>query len=126
MTHRLPLDRLLEGIDIVSRGVEEFWQWYASLAVVPTIRALRDHGESLRQAEVDRALRQLSHLSADDHLAIDALTRALMAKLLHTPTARLRDAAGNGRGTGVLDTVRYLFELDREPHHTPDPDDGGE
>ena len=68
----------------------------------------------MRRAEVERALRQLSHLSPEDQLAIDALTRSLVNKVLHAPTARLRDAAGNGRGTGVLDTVRYLFELDRD------------
>ncbi|HEX6909535.1 MAG TPA: glutamyl-tRNA reductase, partial [Longimicrobium sp.] len=101
---------------IVHGGVEEYWAWYSSLAVVPTIRALRDRGEALRQAEMERALRQLSHLSPEDQLAIDALTRSLVNKVLHAPTARLRQAAGNGRGTGVLDTVRYLFELDAGPH----------
>lgn len=101
---------------IVSGGVEDYWAWYSGLAVVPTIRALRERGEALRQAEVERALRQLSHLSPEDQLAIDALTRALLNKVLHAPTARLRQAAGNGRGTGVLDTVRYLFELDAGPH----------
>jgi glutamyl-tRNA reductase len=100
---------------IVSGGVEDYWAWYSSLAVVPTIRALRDRGEAVRQAELERALRQLSHLSPEDQLAIDALTRSLVNKVLHAPTARLRQAAGNGRGTGVLDTVRYLFELDAGP-----------
>jgi glutamyl-tRNA reductase len=109
---------------IVSRGVEEYWAWYASLAVVPTIRALRDRGEEMRRAEVERALRQLSHLSPEDQLAIDALTRALVNKVLHAPTARLRSAAGNGRGTGVLDTVRYLFELDHEPGDSGEGGDG--
>jgi glutamyl-tRNA reductase len=102
---------------IVGAGVEEFWSWYSSLAVVPTIRALRDHGERVRQAEVERALRSLQHLSPGRPEAIDALTRALLNKLLHSPTVRLRQAAGNGRGTGVLDTVRYLFEL--EPDGSP-------
>jgi glutamyl-tRNA reductase len=105
---------------IVAAGVEEFWGWYASLAVVPTIRALRDHGERVRQEEVERALGRLRHLSADDRATVDALTRSLLNKLLHAPTSRLREAAGNGRGTGVLDTVRYLFELD--PTH-PGKDD---
>jgi glutamyl-tRNA reductase len=99
---------------IVAAGVEDFWAWYASLAVVPTIRALRDHGERVRQEETERALTRLRHLSDDDRAAVDALTRSLLNKLLHAPTARLREAAGNGRGTGVLDTVRYLFELDHE------------
>ncbi|HYH81061.1 MAG TPA: glutamyl-tRNA reductase, partial [Longimicrobium sp.] len=97
---------------IVAEGVEDYWSWYASLAVVPTIRALRDHGERVRAQETERALARLNHLSDDDRAAVDALTRQIMNKLLHAPTARLRDAAGNGRGTGVLDTVRYLFELE--------------
>lgn len=113
--------QLPQAQSIVSQGVEDFWTWYASLAVVPTIRALRDRGEQMRRAEVERALRQLSHLSPEDQLAIDALTRSLVNKVLHAPTARLRDAAGNGRGTGVLDTVRYLFELDRDSGGANEP-----
>lgn len=100
--------------EIVEAGVEEFWAWYASLAIVPTIRDLRERGESLRQSELDKTLRRLSHLPAEDQQAIDALTRTLLNKLLHSPTVRLREAAGNGRGTSALDTVRYLFELDHE------------
>jgi glutamyl-tRNA reductase len=118
--------QLPQAESIVARGVEEFWAWYASLAVVPTIRALRDRGEELRRAEMERALRQLSHLSPEDQLAIDALTRSLVNKVLHAPTARLRDAAGNGRGTGVLDTVRYLFALDREHRDKGDSGEGGQ
>ncbi len=101
--------------EIIATGVEEFWDWHASLAVVPTIRDLRDHGESVRKAEVDRVLRRLSHLPPEDREAIEAMTRAMLNKLLHSPTVRLREAAGNGRGTTVLDTVRYLFQLDRRP-----------
>jgi len=97
---------------IVAEGVEDFWGWYASLAVVPTIRALRDHGERVRARETERALARLDHLSPDDRAAVDALTKQILNKLLHAPTTRLREAAGNGRGTGVLDTVRYLFELE--------------
>jgi glutamyl-tRNA reductase len=99
---------------IILEGVEDYWGWYAGLAVVPTIRALRERGERLRQAEVDRVLRQLAHLAPEDRRAVEALTRALTNKILHTPTVRLRHAAGNGRGTGVVDAVRYLFELEQE------------
>ena len=99
---------------IIAAGVEEFWTWYAGLAVVPTIRDLRARGEQVRQAEMERLLRRLSHLAPEDQDAIDVLTRTMLNKLLHTPTVRLREAAGNGRGTAVLDTVRYLFELDDE------------
>jgi glutamyl-tRNA reductase len=99
---------------IIATGVEEFWAWYSGLAVVPTIRELRERTERLRQAELERALKRLAHLGPEDQQAIDALTRALANKLLHAPTVRLRHAAGNGRGTAVVDTARYLFELDSE------------
>lgn len=98
--------------EIVSSVVEDYWAWYSSLAVVPTIRDMRAKVETVRQAELDKTLKRLSHLSADDQAAIDTLTRSLLNKLLHAPTVRLREAAGNGRGTNVLDHVRYLFELD--------------
>ena len=97
---------------IIADAVADYWSWYTGLAVVPTIRQLRDHGESLRRAEVERSLRRLQHLTDADREAVEALTRSLMNKLLHAPTVRLRGAAGNGRGLHVLDTVRYLFELD--------------
>jgi glutamyl-tRNA reductase len=105
-------DELPRAEALIAEGLDEFWSWYASLAVVPTIRALRDHGEALRQEELEKALRRLSHLAPEDRAAVEALTRALLNKLLHAPTVRLRQAAGNGRGTAVLDLVRYLYELD--------------
>jgi glutamyl-tRNA reductase len=98
--------------DLVSGAVEDFWGWYAGLAVVPTIRALRDRGEAVRRDEVDKALRRLPGLDDRDREVVEALTRSLVNKLLHAPTVRLREAAGNGRGLSVLDSVRYLFALD--------------
>lgn len=99
---------------IVGTGVDEFWSWYASLAVVPTIRELRDRAESVRRAELDKAMRRLEHLPPEDRAAVEHMTRALLNKLLHSPTVRLREAAGNGRGVTAIDTVRYLFELDEK------------
>ena len=110
---------------IIAEAVEEYWSWYTGLAVVPTIRDLRDHGEALRAAEAERVLRRLSHLSDEDRGAVEALTRSLMNKLLHAPTVRLRKAAGNGRGIAVLDTVRYLFELDRHEQVADDSMESG-
>jgi glutamyl-tRNA reductase len=101
---------------IVAAGVGEFWGWYEALAVVPTIRDLRDRGEEVRRAEVEKALGRLSHLAPADREAVDALTRSILNKLLHAPTVRLREAAGTGRGLAVLDSVRYLFELDEREH----------
>lgn len=108
---------------IIASATDQFWAWYSALAVVPTIRDLRSRGEALRNDEMQRLLRRLSHLPPEDQAAIDALTKSLLNKLLHSPTVRLRQAAGNGRGTGVLDTVRYLFDLDAAAGHSEPEED---
>ena len=53
--------------------------------------------------------------------AVDHFSRTLMNKFLHEPSVRLRAAAANGRGLGVIDTARYLFGL--EPKSTEEKAD---
>jgi glutamyl-tRNA reductase len=65
----------------------------------------------VREREVAAALRRLGHLSPADREAVEHLSRALMNKFLHAPSVRLRAAAANGRGLGVVDAARYLFAL---------------
>lgn len=96
---------------ILREGVDEFWSWYRARQVVPIIRALRARAEALRAREVERALHALPHLSPEDRAAVEALTRQLLAKWLHEPTVRLREAAANGSAAEILDAARYLFEL---------------
>lgn len=97
---------------IVAESVDEFWDWYTSLDVVPLIRELRGRAESFRQAEVEKALRRLEHLAPEDREAVDLLTRQILNKVLHQPTVRLREAASNGQGVPVVHAARYLFQLD--------------
>jgi glutamyl-tRNA reductase len=96
---------------IVQEAVTDFWQWYRSLDVVPLIRELREHAESIRQQEVERALRGMRHLSTEDAAAIDALTKQLLNKVLHRPTVRLKEAAKDTSEGNVLKTMRYLLGL---------------
>lgn len=102
---------LAEGI--VGEMADDFWGWHQSrAAAVPLIRELRDRAESVRQAEVDKALRRLRHLEPEDREVVEHLTRALLNKILHHPTVRMREAVSNGGGVAVLHAARYLFELD--------------
>jgi glutamyl-tRNA reductase len=96
---------------IVTDGIREFWTWYRARSVVPLIRQLRGHAEELRDAETARALRALQHLSPADRAVVENLTRQLLNKLLHAPTARLREAAANGRDAEITQAARYLFDL---------------
>ncbi|HUF50831.1 MAG TPA: glutamyl-tRNA reductase [Longimicrobiales bacterium] len=102
---------------IIRAGIHEFWAWYRSRNVVPLIRQLRGRAEDLRAAETARTLRALRHLSAADQAAVENLTRQLLNKMLHSPTARLRDAAADGRELEMAEAVRYLFGLDNGDGH---------
>lgn len=97
---------------IVADATDDFWTWYRGLEVVPLIRELRAHAEEIRQREVEKALRGMSGLSEADAAAVDALTRQIMAKVLHRPTVRLKEAASNGHERDVMRTMRYLLGID--------------
>jgi glutamyl-tRNA reductase len=75
------------------------------------VRALRDRFETLRLQELARSRGELATLSDTDREAVDALTRALVAKLLHTPTVALKDASGTDQGHRLTDATRTLFDL---------------
>jgi glutamyl-tRNA reductase len=99
--------------ELIAGEVTKFWEWVAGLAAVPVVTEMRAHMEALRVRELDDALRHLRHLSDADREVVEELSRTLMNKFLHSPSVRLKAAAANGRGLGVVDTVRYLFGLDQ-------------
>jgi glutamyl-tRNA reductase len=98
---------------LIQAEVEKYWQWLAGLAAVPVLTEFRARMDDVRQHELAQALRRLQHLPEADRAAVEELSRALMQKFLHEPSVRLRAAAANGRGLGVVDTARYLFGLER-------------
>jgi glutamyl-tRNA reductase len=96
---------------IVDVEVERFQARLHTLEVVPTIVSLQDHLETIRQAEIDRVRGRLGALSAEQELAVDALTRGIVKKIMHTPISTLKTAARDTEATTVIDLVRRLFNL---------------
>ena len=84
-----------------------------SKQVAPVITALRDQGESIRDAVLDQARRRLAQ-GADSDEVMEYATAALMKKLLHNPSVRLREA-GESSDDETIRTARSLFGLDEEP-----------
>lgn len=101
---------------ILADEVEKYWDWVAGLAAVPVVREFRDEMDRLRTAELAAALRRLGPLTPEQAEAIEQFSRSLMNKFLHEPSVRLKAAAANGRGLGVVDAARYLFALEGKPH----------
>ena len=96
---------------IVNSEVERFQARIQTLDVVPTIVSLQDHLETIRQAEIDRVRGRLGSLSPDQELAVEALTRGIVNKIMHTPISALKTAAREPEATTVIDLVRRLFNL---------------
>jgi glutamyl-tRNA reductase len=96
---------------IVATEVERFHARILTLDVVPTIVSLQGHLETIRQAEIDRVRGRLGTLSPDQEMAIEALTRGIVNKIMHTPISTLKSAAREPEATTVIDLVRRLFNL---------------
>lgn len=97
---------------ILQAEAAAFNAWMASLAITPLIADLRSKAEGIRRAEVERTLHALGHLSEGDQQRIAALTEALVNKLLHEPTQRLRRVANNGHAADYASAIRHLFALE--------------
>jgi glutamyl-tRNA reductase len=93
---------------IVADEVARFDAWLSGRRVVPTISALRQQAERVREAELERTLARLSHLDPEDRRRIEAMSKALVKRLLHSPVNRLRDAGSERH----VDALRSLFDLD--------------
>jgi glutamyl-tRNA reductase len=96
---------------ILEEEVAEFGRRYRELEVEPLLAELRRQAESIRERELERALRDLGDVDPEVAERLEHLTRALVNKLLHDPTVRLRERAGAGDADEVADTVRELFGI---------------
>jgi glutamyl-tRNA reductase len=92
---------------IVASEADRFHQWLASLDVVPAIASLRAHAEEIKTAELERA-----KLSGAERRAAESVTAAVLNKLLHLPTIRMKQAAAAADGVIYADAVRHLFGLE--------------
>jgi glutamyl-tRNA reductase len=101
--------------EILSAELDRYRSERAAREVAPLVTALRSLGEDVRTRELLRFDGKLGALDAEQREAVDALTRAIVNKLLHEPTVRLKDAAGSGRGDYLGDALAALFDLPEVP-----------
>ena len=94
---------------IIKGEVAAYMRWWDARAVVPTIVALREWAESIREAEVAKALRRMHNLSDRDRVIINALSSSIVNKLLHPPTVGLKEQED---GRCYVEAIRELFRLD--------------
>jgi glutamyl-tRNA reductase len=95
---------------IVEAEVAAFLEWRRSLDVVPLVVALRRRADEIRRAEIEKARSRFGYLTPEQESALEAATSAIVNKLLHAPTVRLKEIAGAGQADKV-GLVRRLFDL---------------
>ena len=93
----------------VDQGVANFAKKQLEYRAVDTVKALRNHGEQLRQTEVEKAVKQLAR-GVDPEEVVATMARALTNKLLHAPSANLKKVSASGRDD-VIPLVDELFAL---------------
>lgn len=102
------LDRVRE---IVDEELERYRTSQLDRSVAPAVASLRASAEQIRAAEIERMSARLERLDVADREAVEALSRRLVAKLLHEPTVQLKKAAGSARGERLAEALRQLFDI---------------
>jgi len=101
--------------EIIMLEVETYLQWERALDAVPTIVDLREKVEDMRKKELDKTLSSLNNITDDQKRAVEAMSQAIVNKLLHAPLVVLKQAASTpGEGDATIAIARRLFNLDKE------------
>ena len=98
---------------LVEREVGKFLTRQGDVEVIPTIVSLRARLEEIRLAEVKRTLARLPEATPETRAAIDALSSAMINKILHAPITKLRESSRAGAHRSWLALVHELFGLGR-------------
>jgi glutamyl-tRNA reductase len=112
--------------EIIEAEVVRFTERIQTREVVPTIISLQEQLETIRQAEIDKVRGRLGRLTPEQELAIEALSKGIVNKVLHAPISTLKSAARSRarETTTVIELVRRMFNLDR-PKEDAEQDPAG-
>jgi glutamyl-tRNA reductase len=94
--------------ELVSEETAHFQEWWRTLAVLPTMLALRGWAEEIREGEIEKTLRKLDgNLTPEQLASVEAMTHAIVNKLLHGPTVYLKGR----RAPADLRVAKEIFRL---------------
>jgi glutamyl-tRNA reductase len=100
---------------VIDEELQRFDRWLSTLDVVPTIAALRERGEEVVRQVLRENEGRWESLSEADRERVELMTRAVVSRLLHEPTTRLKRPADEDAAYVHLQALRELFGLDTGP-----------
>ena len=103
--------RKAEGI--IEEEIQSFAQWLGSLEILPTLAALRTHATEIAEQVVLENEGKWESASPRDRERVEAIARAIVNRLLHHPTTRMKELRDD-RVHARMALVRDLFALDVE------------
>lgn len=106
---------------IIIEEMVNFFAWYNTLDVVPTIKEIREFFEAIGSDELEKIKHKISD---EDYAKVEDMTRRLLGRLLHNPTVKLREIAETGSNPQEVITnsllVKKLFNLNGKHENEED------
>lgn len=96
---------------IVTAEVDRFVTWHTGQKATPTIVEMQARFDAIRQAELDKIRDKMTD---EQYELVEAATRAMMNKVLHTPILSIRDAASHGDQRRLIKAIRTVLGLGEE------------
>lgn len=97
--------------EIISEAVRDFLKWLNTLTVLPTIKALKEKFNTIKEEELRRCLKRLGSCDPSAEEVISSMANSIVNKLLHEPIARLKEYASRHEGHLYSKVLENLFGL---------------
>jgi len=97
---------------IIEDEMAQFLKWHNSLFVIPTIVALQQKGQEVKEVQLERALQRLGPISPRQEKIIRSLANSIVNQLLHVPITNLKEFATTRQGHLYTEILQNLFDLD--------------
>jgi glutamyl-tRNA reductase len=89
-----------------------FLEWWDGLEAVPVVNRLRRRLEDIREQELQKALSRMGpDLSARERKVVEALSKGIINKILHTPVTNIRAPQPRQQRLQAMRVLEDLFEL---------------
>ena len=102
----------LKAMNIIGVEAEKFVEWWGALEIKPIVSALIQKAEDIRRKQLEMTLKKLPPLSEKQQQSLEAMTKAIVTKVLHDPIDYLKDDAQNKKEYSRM--VSEIFRLDKE------------
>ncbi len=105
-----------EAEGLLAEESQLFLEWWDGLEAVPLVNRLRNQLEDIREQELQKALSRMGpDLSARERKVVEALSKGIINKILHTPVTRLRAPQPRQQRHQAMKVLQDLFELHEGP-----------